>query len=94
MVMNMKYFVVLALVMLAGCAASPPGKFIGPGGRDAYIFSSCSGKRMATCFNGAAAVCPSGYSIVSQSSTPFMVTNPHTKSSVMVTAERLVVECK
>jgi hypothetical protein len=90
----MKTAVLLIAATLAGCALPAPKKFVGPSGRDAYMFSGCSGDSMAECYQGASALCPSGYTIVSQTSNPILATNTYTKQSIMVNDERLVVECK
>jgi hypothetical protein len=100
----MKYLLLVAVVVLSGCATS--NKTFGPNGREAHSIS-CNGaaNSMGTCLEKAGEICGTlGYDILMQngSATPFGMANGYASSAgarasgfsgAMVT-RNLLVQCK
>jgi len=81
----MKQTVLVATLVLAGCAVSPE-QFRGPNGRVAYDVV-CS--RYVDCYKDASALCQHGYVVLQQSSTPVLI-----DYDMSVIHRNLTVECK
>lgn len=87
----------LIALALAGCAALErdvvTGSFTGPNQQSAYMMTCSGGGRSLTkCYAKAAQLCPSGYSVISQTTSSVTTSN---KGDVFTYPLReLVVECK
>jgi hypothetical protein len=68
-------------------------EFVGPSGRGAYLMD-CSGmgRTINACYQKAGQLCPAGYNIVSQSSTPVDI--PTMYGTLIASDEKMAVECK
>ena len=79
----------IASVILTGCAAIEPIKFMGPNGRPAYSMK-CSGlgRTIEACYQKAGEICPNGYAIIDKTST--MVGD----ATYTATKQGIAIECK
>lgn len=70
-----------------------PQKFVGPKGKTAYAMDCAGyGRTVSECYQKAGELCPSGYDIISQSSTPIGI--PTAYGTIIVTDDKMAVECK
>lgn len=61
--------VMVAAVLLTGCAGIEPQHFVGPNKGDAYSMEcSAMGRTMNDCYRKAGELCPNGYTILGQQS--------------------------
>lgn len=81
-----------ATTALSGCAVAPEA-FTGPGGKQAYTMEcSGSGRTIAQCYKKAGELCPAGYSLISQTSTPYGV--PTQQGTLILSTDQMAIECK
>ena len=83
-----------AAILITGCASISPVSISGPSGGQAYTMK-CSGlgRTIEQCYAKAGELCPSGYSVVSQSSTSRIVPGNGDAGPFSVTKENLTIEC-
>ena len=84
------WIVVVSLAVLSGCAPVYTEAFRGPNGKPAY---SMECDEIADCYQMAGQLCPSGYSVVGNSSNTTVVPLA-TGGSFGVTSQSVAIECK
>jgi hypothetical protein len=89
----MKFLALSFLIFLTACMSISPTQFVGPNGKEAYSMR-CSGmgRSMEACYQKAGQVCPSGYNIVSNSSST--VGYMYQGTFMMAPKEQLTIECR
>lgn len=90
----MKHITLIFALALAACASTEPTPFKGPNNKQAYSLK-CSGmgKDWEDCYAEAGSLCPNGYTIISQSSSP-IASAPAGSNFVMVSKQHMAIECK
>ena len=81
------------IIFLSACASVNPVPFKGPNGGEAYSMR-CSGlgRSWDSCFVKAGELCPTGYNIISQTSSTLII--PSGNSIMAVPKQGLAIECK
>ena len=90
--MKSSLFIVLSVVVFAGCATSKPIQ--GPNGKQAF-YIKCGAAAMDACYEEAAKVCPKGYAFLDKGSNPQGIIVP-VGNALMVGhgPNTMLIECK